>query len=139
MNHEQRRPDAGQGYQTPDGQKGPYITVYWQNIPGAYVNEYKPSDDTYIGSQTQGYAQYDYESIMHYAQNSPAHFSTNDPTYNSVVGQRTGLSNGDVAQVQDMYQCGGGGGGFSPAPSPTPAQPAPAPQPAPSAGGSACA
>jgi hypothetical protein len=142
INHEQRRPDAGQSYQTPDGQKGPYIRVYWQNIPNGYVNEYKPSDDTYIGSSSKGYAQYDYESIMHYAQNSPAHFDTVNPTYNSVVGQRDGFSSGDVAQIEDMYQCSSGGGGSWPAPSPAAPAPQPAPQPAPSpapsGGGAGC-
>lgn len=113
MNHEQNRPDATTAMQTPVGSFGPFLTVYWNNIAADWQSQYTGDDRSYIGSNLQssqdpfsGYAQYNYESIMHYGRtpNNP-NFDTTNPIYNSVVGQRTGLSPGDISQVNDLYQC----------------------------------
>jgi len=112
MSHEQNRPDGSESLQVPGSVEGPYLTVYWNNIPDSVSIQYEPMPMAYIGSTYQGpadpyfgYAPYDYMSIMHYGRNDPARFDTVDPTYNAVVGQRTALSDGDVLQISDMYQC----------------------------------
>eukprot|EP01052_Picozoa_sp_SAG31_P002367 SAG31_NODE_83_length_27039_cov_14.035746_23_plen_302_part_00 len=47
---------------------------------------------------------YDYDSIMHYPCKPPK-CQTLDPNMQSRVGQREKLSAGDIAQINDMYQC----------------------------------
>jgi len=113
MGHEQKRPDAAQPYDTPAGQKGNYLQIYWYNIPELWRSQFKPEESSYIGSTSSGgYADYDYESIMHYRREAPGQsdpnvmsYSTNSSAWNRVVGQRNGLSLGDVQQTEDMYQC----------------------------------
>jgi hypothetical protein len=121
MNHEQNRPDGpGQTY-TPAGYKGPYLNVKWHNIEAAWRPQWEGSKRSYYGSQTAGYAAYDYGSLMHYPLGDDA--DATNSAFQSVPGQRSELSDGDVRQIQDMYQCGGSA-----------SQPAPAPAPAGSTG-----
>jgi outer membrane biosynthesis protein TonB len=133
MNHEQSRPDAGGSYQTPEGPKGPYLTIFWQNIAADWRSQFEPDARSYFGSKTAQYVDYDYSSIMHYPAQDD--FEVIDPLFRSVPGSRSALSDGDIAQFEDMYQCNGAGGpspGASPTPEPTPA-PTPQPTPAPTA------
>jgi hypothetical protein len=108
MNHEQNRPDApGQGLSA-GGWKGPYLWVNWDQIDHAWVPQWQGKKRSYTGSKTAGYADYDYESIMHYGLDDkaePVH-----PEWGGVPGQREGLSTSDVRQISDMYQCAAGGG-----------------------------
>jgi hypothetical protein len=79
-----------------------YVTVVWSNILSEYAHNFDQhvTDGTDLGT-------YDYESIMHY----PAISFALDPTKptliptdpKAVIGQRTGLSAGDVAAVRAMY------------------------------------
>jgi hypothetical protein len=77
-----------------------YIRILWQNIrPGMEHNFYQHiSDGDDIGS-------YDYKSIMHYPTWA---FSRNaQPTIvardNEPIGQRDGLSQGDIAAINTLY------------------------------------
>lgn len=119
MNHEQNRPDATSSFVVPEGHKGPFIRVYWQNIDPKWISEYTPDGTSYVGSNDQGghdpfsgYAGYDFESIMHYSRWSPGRstfaFEALNPLFNDIVGQRGDISEGDMRQVADMYQCSSG-------------------------------
>jgi len=87
-----------------------YVSIQYQNIdPNAYYNFSKNSWNSMdIGA-------YDFNSIMHYA---PYSFSINgQPAIVTIpagipIGQRDGLSSGDIAAVARMY------GGSAPAPTP---------------------
>jgi hypothetical protein len=117
MNHEQSRPDAALPINVPAGngqvrRQNNHLTVNWANIDAAWRPQWTGQARSYIGSQTAGYADYDYGSIMHYPLGDDA--ATTNPAFQSVPGQRTGLSDGDVRQFEDMYGC-------APAPTPGPA------------------
>mmetsp|Transcript_79214 Transcript_79214/g.169691 ORF Transcript_79214/g.169691 Transcript_79214/m.169691 type:complete len:769 (+) Transcript_79214:53-2359(+) len=140
MAHTQNRPDASKSLKVPGGRVGPYLKVYWQNIPSNWKAQYLPNENGYVGSANQGngdpvvgYGSYNYESIMHYGRGNPVRYDTVVPQYNAVVGQRNGLSEGDILQVSDMYQCSAPSSS-SPSPSPPPS-PSPSPSTT-SAGGS---
>jgi Astacin (Peptidase family M12A) len=94
--HEQSREDRDQ-----------FVTINWQNIQSGMASQFSQhiTDGDDLGA-------YDYGSIMHYPRTA---FSKNgletitpaDP--NAQIGQRNGLSPGDIAAVQAMYPgCGGG-------------------------------
>ncbi|KAJ9590820.1 hypothetical protein L9F63_016151, partial [Diploptera punctata] len=82
-----------------------YVTIHWENIlEYAYMNFKKgsPSLVTSFG------VPYDYNSIMHYSRTA---FSKNgletivpkDPDV--YIGQRHGLSPGDIEKLGRMYEC----------------------------------
>merc|ERR1719440_2615676 len=69
LNHKQERPDAAKKYHG----KGPYLKLHWKHISDAWRAQYLPDDADYTGSADNGekdphlgYAEYDFESIMHY-------------------------------------------------------------------------
>ncbi|CAK0872214.1 unnamed protein product [Prorocentrum cordatum] len=128
MNHEQNRPDGPGQTNTPAGWKGPHLRVKWQNIDTVWRPQWEGQKRSYYGSQTAGYAPYDYGSIMHYGLGDNA--DATNSAWQSVPGQRDGLSAGDIAQFQDMYQCGSAAPAPAPAPAPTPPPPTPGPAPA---------
>jgi len=106
MNHEQKRPDA---YQKFHGH-GPHIVVHWDNIEAGWRYQYTHNRHTYTGSNYQGvgdsfhgYAPYDYESIMHYPLTDA--YDPIEPAVAGLLGNREYLSEGDLAQINDMYQC----------------------------------
>jgi hypothetical protein len=83
-----------------------FVTVHWANIQDGQSHNFNQhiTDGDDLGA-------YDYGSIMHYPRTA---FSKNGentitPTdANAVVGQREGLSAGDIAGVRTMYpECGG--------------------------------
>jgi astacin len=82
------------------GDRDLYIRILWQNIQaGKEVNfNQRISDGDDIGP-------YDYGSIMHYP--SDAFSRNHQPTIvarnNAPIGQRQGLSEGDIAAVNTMY------------------------------------
>lgn len=104
MNHEQKRPDATLDYWG----HGPFLTVYWETIESRWEQQWVPAQTSYTGSADDGpadpfvgIAEYDYDSIMHYAL---WHFADAvNPTVDP--GQRQRLSEGDIRQIHDMYQC----------------------------------
>ncbi len=82
-----------------------YIQVNWDNIDSNYAYNYYISNSEEVGP-------YDFESVMHYSQWG---FSTGGPTmtclpgyeqWQGVMGQRSYLSDGDMATMQYMYPAG---------------------------------
>lgn len=126
--HTHQRPDAGKPYRLPTGTSvGPFIDIHMQDIDPNWQPFYKALPYAYVGSSTRGYAPYDFESIMHYPEDGK-NFNCVNPAYDSVVGQRSHLSAGDIDRANDMYQCQGTP---SPPPPPSPPPQPPSPPPAP--------
>jgi len=106
MNHEHKRPDA----QAAIAGHGPYIVMHWDNVDESWRSQYQPDPTSYTGSNYQGpgdshhgYAPYDYESIMHYPLTDAF-----DPVRGedaALLGNREYLSQSDLGQINDMYQC----------------------------------
>ncbi len=78
-----------------------FVTINWQNIQSGMAAQFNQhiSDGDDLGA-------YDYASIMHYprtafSKNGQETITPVDP--NAQIGQRNGLSPGDVAAVQAMY------------------------------------
>ena len=88
--HEQSRED-----------RDSFVTIQWANIDPAYTSQF----DQHI-SDGDDVGPYDYCSIMHYP---PTAFSKNNQptivpaTPQSCMGQRTALSPGDIAAVEQLY------------------------------------
>lgn len=69
---------------------------------------YEVDPHTYVGSRDVGPVEYDYQSIMHYPVTSNLRtlpVVNGSGAYDSEAGQREALSQGDVSQLLDMYQC----------------------------------
>ena len=78
-----------------------YVKVNWQNIQDGMKAQF----NQHI-SDGDDYGPYDYGSIMHYprwafSKTGEDTLTPTDPTV--VIGQRDGLSPGDIAAVNDMY------------------------------------
>jgi hypothetical protein len=107
MNHKQQRPDAGQRYMG----KGPYLKILWDHISESSVPQYEADMQDYMGSRNDGsgdlfdagYAPYDFESIMHYP--NTGGFETIPSSAIDLVGNRDHLSDLDILQINDLYQC----------------------------------
>lgn len=82
-----------------------YVTIVWENIQAGTENNFAVHPATTI---TQFGVEYDYGSVMHYP---PVSFSINgqptiiakDPVAGSVMGQREGMSDKDIARIRGMY------------------------------------
>jgi len=67
--------------------------------------------------------------VIHYPQaggsanGGPVYKTLPNGRYDSVVGQLTSISTGDLAQLRDMYQCGSSSSPSPAAPAPTPSTP----------------
>ncbi|CAH2051774.1 unnamed protein product, partial [Iphiclides podalirius] len=92
--HEQSRPE-----------RDDYVTINYNNVKPGSENNFKKSDSKYVS----GFGvSYDYNSVMHYSEYA---FSRNtkktiEPKVGGVkLGQREGLSRGDVRKVNNMYNC----------------------------------
>ena len=79
-----------------------FVTIHWENIQAGMAAQFNQhiTDGDDLGA-------YDYGSIMHYARTA---FSKNgqdtitpDQPANAQIGQRNGLSAGDIAAVHEMY------------------------------------
>lgn len=78
-----------------------FVTIHWEHIQTGMAAQFNQhiSDGDDLGA-------YDYGSIMHYPRNAFTKdgqdtITPTDP--NAQIGQRTGLSAGDIAAVQSMY------------------------------------
>jgi hypothetical protein len=141
MNHEQKRPDAGQSYH---GQ-GPYLRIHWENIDPDWTDQYTPDYSSYTGSADDGaadpqvgYAAYDFGSIMQYPK-TQAFEPITEEGLGANIGQRAALSDGDILQMLDAYRCRRKSSTLRAQrmPAPTPA-PTPAPMPAPTSAPGSC-
>ncbi|XP_033220934.1 astacin-like [Belonocnema kinseyi] len=81
-----------------------YVTIHWENIEPGRAHNFKKFDNDTV---TEFGVEYDYGSVMHY---SAFAFSKNDePTIEPkmkhiTIGQRRGLSDKDIAKVENMYK-----------------------------------
>eukprot|EP00913_Durusdinium_trenchii_P007353 g6912.t1 len=105
MSHEQQRPDGPETFYG----KGPHLTVFWDNIDQSWWSQYEPNDRVYTGSKNDGtgdphvgYADYDFESIMHYGGGSA--FDTIPTSKESLVGNRNQLSTGGQ-RTSEVVHC----------------------------------
>lgn len=108
MTHHQQRPDALQTLD-PDIQKsGPHLMIYWQAIDNIWHSQWAENRRSYVGSNDVGYSEYDFASIMHYqmTENRGVTFplASNDLNL-QLTGQRKALSDGDIREILDTYQC----------------------------------
>jgi len=109
--HEHTRPDA---YREVSGH-GPYLKVYWDVVDHFNISgQYKTIEDAYVGSAEEGWAPYDFSSIMHYPtyEEHPSlkDFGAEHGFFQTIpegvpVGQRVDLSEGDMLKINDIYQC----------------------------------
>lgn len=84
-----------------------HVKILWQNIMPRFYSEFAKID---VGMYNTYGTPYDYQSIMHYG---PTAFTINgartivpiDSSYADVIGQRTGLSDGDVRRINMKYKC----------------------------------
>jgi hypothetical protein len=87
-----------------------FVTINWSNIPDDREHNF----NIQAGSGARDVGTYDYGSIMHYgslafaSDTSIRTITTTDPTQQSVIGQRTALSPGDLQSLRELY-------GYSPA------------------------
>jgi hypothetical protein len=96
FHHEQARPDRDN-----------YVTIMWDNIKSDRKGEFKKYSNKIIDDMG---SPYDYDSIMHY---SSTHFNngvfTNPTTIKTKngqkIGQRDHLSEQDVIQIMEAYNC----------------------------------
>jgi astacin len=89
----------------PDRDK--YVKIQWKNIQPKWFSEFNrvnPNIFMHLGTP------YDYQSIMHYG--STAFTKNGDHTivpkneaYLHVIGQRNGLSEGDIKRINTRYHC----------------------------------
>ncbi|XP_075984058.1 hatching enzyme 1.2-like [Anticarsia gemmatalis] len=92
--HEQSRPE-----------RDDYVTVRYYNIKPGAENNFKKADSRHTNDFG---VPYDYNSVMHYSEYA---FSKNqqktiEPKVGGVkLGQREGLSRGDVKKINFMYNC----------------------------------
>lgn len=80
-----------------------FVTINWANIQPAEAHNFNQhiTDGDDVGS-------YDYDSLMHYGRhdfaiNSSLDTITPKPDPNRAIGQRTGLSAGDIAAINLLY------------------------------------
>lgn len=89
----------------PDRDK--YVKILWKNIEPRFVREFdkvNPSMYNYYGTA------YDYHSIMHYGpkaatRNGQLTLIARDEGYQSAIGQRVRLSEGDITRINAKYKC----------------------------------
>ncbi|GIX95835.1 zinc metalloproteinase nas-15, partial [Caerostris extrusa] len=95
--HEQNRPD-----------RDDYITVLWDNVKEGLEGNFVKLEPYAVQSLGEPY---DYSSILHYSKFAFSKDSITKPTLEPKkrgcsVGQRKGLSAGDVRKINKLYNCG---------------------------------
>jgi len=94
--HEQSRSDRDR-----------YVIIKWNNI----MDQNKHNFNKYSEDVVHHYdLPYDYRSVMHYGasdftKNGKKTIITKDPKMQDVIGQRSGVTAGDIALVKKMYKC----------------------------------
>mmetsp|Transcript_23976 Transcript_23976/g.44042 ORF Transcript_23976/g.44042 Transcript_23976/m.44042 type:complete len:635 (-) Transcript_23976:164-2068(-) len=104
MNHEMKRPDAWVTYEDQDGVgHGPYLS--WDAGGMPTDSQLLPDENSYVGSTDAGWAEYDFDSIMHYGAWTGEWQTIPSGANDDRTGQRTHPSEGDIAQLNDYYRC----------------------------------
>ena len=96
--HEQSRSDRDR-----------FVKIVWENISPRYFSQFGKREQN--ESDSRAYA-YDYQSVMHYGSRDfsnnakkTIHIKGVGRKFKFKIGQRKGLSNLDIAQLRDMYNC----------------------------------
>ncbi|XP_065090071.1 zinc metalloproteinase nas-4-like [Ochlerotatus camptorhynchus] len=82
-----------------------YVTIVWDNIRRGVERNFQKYNSSFV---TGFNVEYDYGSVLHY---SATAFSVNGNrtivprNENVTIGQRTGMSDGDVTKLNRMYSC----------------------------------
>jgi len=89
-----------------------YLEIIWPNIEKDKIHNFNKYSSAVVNHFD---LPYDFESVMHYAEtdfgiNGRGTIKTFDPTKQTVMGQRNGVSNGDIELVKNMYACDGNSG-----------------------------
>lgn len=84
-----------------------HIKINWKNVKSGYEYELSENADDEV---TDFGTSYDYDSLMHvrntkYSKNGEVTIETIDPKYRDKIGQRLGLSKGDIERINRMYKC----------------------------------
>ncbi|CAG9807141.1 unnamed protein product [Chironomus riparius] len=84
-----------------------YVTINYNNVDPSKINQFVAVDPLLF--ENFG-TPYDYYSVMHYdtytfSKNGLQTILPNDYNYRNVLGQRIGLSIGDVKRINSMYKC----------------------------------
>lgn len=96
---------AGMWHEQSRNDRDDYITILWENIESGRSSNFETKGESITAN-----GDYDYGSIMHYGAD---YFSKNDQptivvkippgTASTQIGQRSGLSSGDVESLNSMY------------------------------------
>lgn len=86
-----------------------FIEVKWNNIQQDAISNFDKVDPEKFSNFGTGYDLY---SLMHYdgkafSKNNKQTIVPKDRRYKNVIGQREGLSVGDVERINNMYKCPG--------------------------------
>ncbi|KAG5668446.1 hypothetical protein PVAND_016386 [Polypedilum vanderplanki] len=84
-----------------------YITINWQNIIFGMAENFDKVNSKFFSNFNTSY---DYNSVMHYgsntfSRNSIETITAKDQRYQKKIGQRKGLTQGDVDRINNMYNC----------------------------------
>jgi hypothetical protein len=88
---------------------GPFLKINWDMVEAGWESQWTGDEGSYIGSANDGagdpvvgYANYDYDSIMHYATQGEAETIPPGQEHRLGAGTRASrLSPGDIAQAKD--------------------------------------
>eukprot|EP00927_Polykrikos_kofoidii_P046543 TRINITY_DN40752_c0_g1_i1.p1 TRINITY_DN40752_c0_g1~~TRINITY_DN40752_c0_g1_i1.p1 ORF type:complete len:1072 (+),score=129.96 TRINITY_DN40752_c0_g1_i1:345-3218(+) len=98
MAHEHARPDRDR-----------FVRVHQSQLSSSWIRQYTKNSAAFTGSQEDGFAPYDFGSLMHYPANLDMHTLPlargGLGVHDSETGQRRGLSMLDVQQLREMYGC----------------------------------
>lgn len=84
-----------------------YIDIKWNNIRQNAVRNFERVD---LENFSDFGTKYDLYSVMHYhkkafSENGQITIVPKDPSFQNIIGQRFGLSTGDVQRINNMYNC----------------------------------
>lgn len=84
-----------------------YVKVLWKNIDPKFRREFNQVSPTVFNNYG---TRYDYFSVMHYGptaftRNGERTIATKDSSFQTAIGQRRGLSDGDVKRINAKYKC----------------------------------
>jgi hypothetical protein len=92
-------------HKSPD--RDDHIRIIWKNVKTGYDFELSEKQDDEV---TDFGTPYDYDSLMHvgntkYSKNGEMTIETKNPINRDKIGQRVGLSEGDIERINRMYKC----------------------------------
>lgn len=84
-----------------------FIEIQWENIEDEDKENFKKIDPRLFGNYGTSY---DVFSVMHYnkkafSKNGRDTITPKDKRLSDIIGQRFGLSRGDIRRINNMYKC----------------------------------